>query len=356
MKIIHCSDLHLDSKIDGLPTEKSRIRRLEVVLAFERLCSYAKNNGVKAILIAGDAFDTKKITIKTRDKLVSLIKENADIDFYFLCGNHDKDAFASSFSVVPSNLKFFVDKWQYYYYDNVCITGLVNEKNNLDLSYGNLSLKPENFNIVVLHGQVAGYVSSTGGENISLPMLKDKNIDYLALGHIHSYSSGTLDLRGVYAYSGCLEGRGFDELGEKGFVLIDTEIKDFYTFVPFAKRLVLECEVSLDDCEDFFEYKRKIIGVLRQNYSADSVIKLILVGERTPDFEIYKDELSLALSELFFFVKIVDKTELKLEKSFYENDKSVKGEFVRLIAESDLDAETKKRVLTYGLNALKGEI
>ena len=51
--------------------------------------------------------------------------------------------------------------------------------------------------------------------------LKEKNIDYLALGHIHEYSQGQIDLRGKYAYSGCLEGRGFDELGEKGFILID---------------------------------------------------------------------------------------------------------------------------------------
>ena len=356
MKIIHCSDLHLDSKIDGLPAEKSRIRRLEVVSAFESLCLYAEQNQVKVILIAGDAFDTKKITIKTRDKLVSLINNNKAIDFVFLCGNHDKDAFISSFESVPSNLKFFTDKWQYFYYDNVCVTGLINEKNNLDLAYNNLSLDAENFNIVVLHGQIAGYVSEKGGENISLPLLKDKNIDYLALGHIHTYSSGKLDDRGVYAYSGCLEGRGFDELGEKGFVLIDTDKKDFISFVPSSKRIISECEVGLENCENYFDYQKKIVKVLTDSYSSKDIIKLVLVGERKPDFEIYKDELTLSLSDKFFYVKIVDKTELKIDKSFYETDKSVKGEFVRLITESDLSPELKKRVLTYGLNALKGEI
>lgn len=356
MKIIHCSDLHLDSKIDGMPTEKSRIRRLEVVQSFERLCAYANNNEVKVILIAGDAFDTKKITLKTRDKLISLINDYSNIDFIFLCGNHDKDAFISSFDKVPNNLKFFSDKWQYFYYDNVCITGLINEKNNLDLSYNNLELNKDNFNIVVLHGQIAGYVSSTGGENISIPLLKNKNIDYLALGHIHTFSAGKIDDRGVYAYSGCLEGRGFDELNEKGFVLLDTQNKDFFKFIPFSKRKVYEAEVSTSDTADFIEYKKKIIKTLNENYSKDSVIKLVLVGDKAPDFDIDKEELSLTLNEEYFFVKIVDKTELKLEKSFYETDKSVRGEFFRLIAESDLSPEMKKRVLTYGLNALKGEL
>lgn len=356
MKIIHCSDLHLDSKIDGLPTEKSKIRRLEVVQSFERLCAFAMDNEVKVIIIAGDAFDTKKITIKTREKLISLIQSFSGIDFIFLCGNHDKNAFISSFNVAPQNLKFFTDKWEYFYYDNVCITGIINENNNLDLSYANLSLKENNFNIVVLHGQIAGYVSSTESENISLPLLKNKNIDYLALGHIHTYSKGSLGDRGVYAYSGCLEGRGFDELGKKGFVLIDTDKKDFISFVPFSKRALYEVEVDLLGCNDYFDYKNKILNTLKQNYDKDSIIKLVLVGERTPDFEIYKDELALSLENLFFFTKIVDKTQIKLEKSFYETDKSVRGEFVRLIAESDLDEETKKRVLMYGLNALKGEI
>ena len=39
----------------------------------------------------------------------------------------------------------------------------------------------------------------------------------------------------------------------------------------------------------------------------------------------------------------------------YANDKSVKGEFVRLVLQSDLSDELKKQVLTCGIDALKGE-
>ena len=53
--------------------------------------------------------------------------------------------------------------------------------------------------------------------------LKNKNIDYLALGHIHGYKEAPLDGRGKYCYPGCLEGRGFDECGKKGFVLLNIE-------------------------------------------------------------------------------------------------------------------------------------
>lgn len=67
-------------------------------------------------------------------------------------------------------------------------------------------------NIVTLHGQV-GVVSGVGQVNIS--KLKNKGIDYLALGHIHTYAEQTLDGKGIYCYSGCLEGRGFVSVDRK---------------------------------------------------------------------------------------------------------------------------------------------
>ena len=57
MKFIHCADLHIDSKIKTLPSDKSKIRREEIIRTFERLTDYAAENGVTAVIIAGDMFD-----------------------------------------------------------------------------------------------------------------------------------------------------------------------------------------------------------------------------------------------------------------------------------------------------------
>ena len=92
-------------------------------------------------------------------------------------------------------------------------------------------------NIVVLHGQESEYSARDKAEIIHLTALKNKGIDYLALGHTHSYKKERLDARGVYCYPGCLEGRGFDECGEHGFVMLDidelTGTIDS-TFIPFG--------------------------------------------------------------------------------------------------------------------------
>ena len=124
----------------------------------------------------------------------------------------------------------FNDSWTSYKIeapeDNSVITinGVKLTADNSNVIYNSLVLDSNNYNIVTLHGQEAMSSSKDKTEVISLKELKNKAIDYLALGHIHSYKMEQLDSRGVYCYPGCLEGRGFDECGEHGFVLLD--IKD----------------------------------------------------------------------------------------------------------------------------------
>ena len=63
MKLIHCADLHLDSDMtSNLTKEKAKERRTELLVTFQRMITYAKENDVHHILISGDLYD-KKIKI-----------------------------------------------------------------------------------------------------------------------------------------------------------------------------------------------------------------------------------------------------------------------------------------------------
>ena len=84
MKIIHTADLHLDSKIETLPTEKSKIRREEIVRTFERLVDFAKQNEVRAVIIAGDMFDHQKVSQNTVQTVAEIISDAQQIDFLLL--------------------------------------------------------------------------------------------------------------------------------------------------------------------------------------------------------------------------------------------------------------------------------
>ena len=84
MKIIHCADIHADSKLDSHFTkEQAAQRREEIVDSFADMVRYAKENDVKVIIIAGDLFDTKTSQQKNIKKRISyIISQSPDIDFY----------------------------------------------------------------------------------------------------------------------------------------------------------------------------------------------------------------------------------------------------------------------------------
>ena len=224
MKIIHCADLHLDSRMtSNLNPDKAKERKAEILNTFVNMVDYASAHEVDAIIIAGDMFDTSNISALTRNTVERTIRSNKDIEFYYLMGNHDRDNFLSGLESIPDNLFLFTDSFITYYpkgNQNITITGIeLNAENNNGVA-NSLILSPSRFNIVTMHGQESVSVGKDKTQIVNIKELRNKNIDYLALGHIHYYKEEKLDEGGVYCYSGCLEGRGFDEPGDHGFVLI----------------------------------------------------------------------------------------------------------------------------------------
>lgn len=357
MKIIHTADLHLGSRIDSLPQEKGKIRRDEILRTFERLCEYATKEGVAAVIIAGDAFDTARVLKKTAERFSAAISSAKNTDFLYLSGNHDAEFLEDFGDILPSNFKVFKNEWTKFNYGNITISGITLDKYNAPFVYDNLKLNENDVNIVCMHGQILGYKSEEAAETVSIPMLKNKNIDYLALGHIHSYSQGKIDERGEYAYSGCLDGRGFDETGVKGFVLLDTDGKNLdKKFVPFCSRVFYEKEFSVENETSFYSFRNAVIGALQSECAETSLIKVILKGAHGAEFIIDSEDLSARLNENFFFGKVYDRTTLRIREEDYAHDKSVRGEFVRSVMASDLTEEEKNDVILAGINALRGEI
>lgn len=234
MKIIHCSDLHLDSKMESnLSREQARERKRELLLTFERMVAFAAEHEVRAVIIAGDLFDTTHIG-KTATKLVEeQIRKHPDIDFLYLRGNHEKDRFLEGLEETPNNLKVFGESWTRFSYGNVTITGVCLTPENSRNIYDSLVLAQDDVNLVVLHGQESQYDAKDRAEVINIRALQNKYIDYLALGHLHEYKCQKLDNRGSYCYCGCLEGRGFDECGKRALSCwIFRAIRSFRALCP----------------------------------------------------------------------------------------------------------------------------
>lgn len=360
MKIIHCADLHLDSKMTAnLSKEQAKERKMEILRTFSRMVEYAKNNQVSVIIIAGDLFDTRTVSATARNLVRDVIIQNSDIDFIYLKGNHDYDSFLSKLEEIPENLKLFNEEWTSYRYGSIVITGMELSPNNQAAAYNSLVLSHDDYNIVTLHGQITDYGTKDDAEIINLDGLKNKNIDYLALGHVHERRLDTIDNRGIYCYSGCLEGRGFDECGEKGFMLLDIDDKTHeaeVTFVPMAYRNLYTMPVDVTGARTTQEAATRIeqeIG--RQKFSSSSLVKFVLVGQIDVESEINCDFLKDMFEDYFYFEKVYDETKLLINYSDYEKDASLKGEFIRMVLGSDMDEEKKSEVIKAGIMALSGE-
>lgn len=352
MKIIHCSDLHLDSKMEThLTKQQSAERKAELLETFSRMVHYAAQNQVSVIMICGDLFDTARVSSTTVGCILDTVAQNPDIDFLYLQGNHDEEEHRF-FSNAPANLKIFSHDWQYHRYGHVVIAGTELTDHNCSSIYTSLDLNSRDVNLVMLHGQEA---TQPGPELVCIPALKNKNIRYLALGHLHSYKLQPLDHSGQYCYCGCPEGRGFDECGEKGFVLLDiTDDRLRTEFIPFASRQLHELPVEITGLTQSNRIAAAMLEAAKNIPSRD-LVKFILTGTYTAHTNKDPAYLQHTLSSKFYAVKIADESTLQLDRSSYENDISLKGEFTRLVMGAALTEAEKEQIIYAGLQALSGE-
>lgn len=365
MKIIHCADIHLDARMtSNLDTVKAKERRLEILATFLRMIEWAEKEEVEAVMIVGDLFDTSNIYASTKNAIINAVTSHPNIIFYYLNGNHDVSNFIHTMEVIPDNLRLFSNQWTSYEQigqdgSRVVFTGVELENTQGENIYDALVLNHEAYNIVMLHGQQNKYASKDKAEVIHLEALKNKGIDYLALGHVHEPSQGRLDNRAKWRYCGCLEGRGFDECGEHGFVLLECKNANEWEdiFIPFARRRLHTVTIDASGSQTSPEILTKINkGLKEEQIPSGDLVKVVLTG--TVDVNCEKNIVYLVtqLKEQFYYIKIYDEMKLRVDYSDYVNDVSLKGEYVRLVmGETSLSEEEKAELVRAGIQALAGE-
>lgn len=350
MKIIHCADIHLGSKLESKFTkEKSDTRKKEVLNTFSRMIDYANDNDIKIIILSGDVFDKDNPTLKDKEYFYKTIKKNPHISFLYLNGNHDKEG---SYEENLDNLKrFSKDEFISYSFENVCISGIEMTTLNYKSFYSKLNLDKSKINIVMLHGDAT---DSYGMDKIKIDSLKNKGIDYLALGHIHTYKVGKIDDRGIYAFPGCLEGRGFDECGEKGFIVLDINTSINHKFIPFSKRIIYDIDIDITGAADLYDIKETVKNKV-SSIALDNILRVNLVGELPDEIDFNESDIEETLSS-YFFVSVKNKTTIKIDPLKYNDDKSLIGVFVRNVFENvKYSDEEKQQLINMGLKIFSGK-
>ncbi len=347
MKFFHCADIHLGSKLDTkFSPEQADQRASEIRATLSDLADRADKEGARAILLSGDVFDVPLPRPSDTQYFYSIIKKHPNVDFLYLRGNHDT---AQIHLEHPDNLKLFDNSWGHYSYGDVDIYGReIGNDVPGDLA-SSLAVDPSRTNIVMLHGS-AGLVKSKGV--IDLRDFASKGIDYIALGHIHSYSFGKVDSRCSYAYSGCLEPRGYDELGPKGYIEIEADGGVSFNFVEFSRRRIDLLKFDVSSCSSTLD----VVSAIKQQVttSPKNMLRIELCGQAGFDRSSLVADVYSNLENGYYSLSVKDETETKIDLATYREQKSIRGEFVRLVEQDDkLTDEQKAKIIELGFDALR---
>lgn len=350
LKIIHTADLHFDSPFSGFSDSgKIAVRKEEMKNAFSKIIEYSKNADM--LLISGDLFDGKNVGRSTLEFLKDEFSKIKDVKIYISAGNHDARTSESVYETFDfgENVHIFATEPECVETENVDIYGVSFKTANDSRSLiSDIKIKnPEKINVLVMHANLNG----TDYNPIKPSEIENSGFDYIALGHIHAHSGLLRAGKTFYAYSGCPEGKGLDETGEKGILAV-TLSKGFAesAFIPTCERMYFDERIDVSDAQNYDDIVRKINEV----YQGDKHIYRIKLCGKTDffiDTEVVKSKI------LGFSVSVVDETTPKIDLEKIKSEFNLKGLFAKyaLLEKDSLAEELFSEALKKGLSLIEKE-
>lgn len=360
MKFVHIADMHFDSPFVNLSDKDGLgdLRRLEQRKVFKKVIEYIKENDIKYLFISGDLYEQKYIKKSTIEYINNLFKEIPETKIFISPGNHDPYNEKSFYKMInwPDNVYIFKGKmqskeigelnlvvWGAGFNNNYEHEGLINE----------INIDKSKINIMVIHGEIESGNSKNEYNPIYLRDIEKTGIEYVALGHRHKFSGILKSGNTNYAYSGCPQGRGFDEEGERGII-----IGDIYkggvslNFKSICKRKYITREVQIDDINTYDELISKILSLGNEEELKRNFYKIILTGKVKEHFTLKENILMEKVKDNFYYIKFIDKTIIGMNINEFSMDFSIRGRFVTKIIKmiQKSNDEEEKNILQ---NALK---
>jgi len=233
MKILHSADWHLDAPIAGHTPEQTAFLHQELRKIPQKIARLCMLHNCQLLLLSGDIFDgpyTQESMHILRQAL-----EDVKIPVFISPGNHDFCSAGSPYleEVWPENVHIFKHSaiesvalpelnCRIYGagYESMDCPGLLEEFQ----TFGE-----ECWHIGVFHGDPTAPTSPYCP--ITAQQVRMAGFHYLALGHIHkpgSFRSG----EALCAWPGCPMGKGYDETGSKGVILLELGEEVQAQFLP----------------------------------------------------------------------------------------------------------------------------
>lgn len=377
MRFVQFADVHIDSNIGGaidLPYEKKAALRSDIRTAFERACSLVISHKADILLIPGDLFDWEAIQPDTAKYLIDIFKSISPAKVFIAPGNHDSLRPKNPYlEIWPENVHIF--KSPYFetiiaHDINCAVTGIAHSHRGITARAISEPIKKCDgmVNFLMFHGSRDGYKPSE--KEMVIPFSDDELIgqdfDYAAIGHYHTFSE-IADTSGRIkgAYSGCLQGRGLDETGEKyalvGEICVNGSVE--IEKIEVAPRRILDIDVDLTGLADSAAVSEKVRHAMANSGAREcDILNVNLCGAVLPQISI--ENLSFEANTAYFYLNInSSKLQPDYDIGSFVVDSaasSLKSAFVKKMLEMESQTADDKRqqvirdAIYYGLGALDG--
>lgn len=319
-KILHTADFHLDAPFSA-HGQKAATRRAELREAIKRIGALVKKEKVDIALFCGDLFDGECVYTDTVELLAEEFSKLSGTKIFISPGNHDYYSSKSPYArnIWPENVHIFKSREIERVFlpeHNTAVYGaaFMSEHEVNSLLRGFCAENREEISVMALHAELS---TKSGYNPITEKEIAESGLDFLALGHIHQASKLMRAGNTFYAYCGCPQGRGFDELGVKGVNILDVQkgsVKcDFHALGGRTYNIV---SVDISTAESQSDIKRAVLD--SGAFGRENCIRFVLTGES----ELIPDVSGLLsdLNEMFFIAEVIDKTGSPRESKKYDGD------------------------------------
>ena len=229
IKLLHSGDWHLDSPFQGRTEAQASLLRGELLQIPEKLRTLCQREACDLVLLSGDLFDGAYTQATYRVVYDAL--ERMGVPVFISPGNHDYVSPDSPYEKEswPENVHIF-KKQQVQWVDvphlGLRVYGAGFE--SMDCESLMDAVRGEGLSVGVFHGDPTQIHSPYNP--VTKAQVAASGLAYLALGHVHkgeAFRAGNT----LCAWPGCPMGRGWDEPGEKGALIVTIEDSASMCFV-----------------------------------------------------------------------------------------------------------------------------
>jgi exonuclease SbcD len=367
IKILHTGDVHLGAKFSFLGPN-GREHRQQLLSTFSKTVGLALTSQVDYFLITGDLFDSNFPSRPTLDTLLAELKRLGDegIEVLLVPGTHDRlnrDCIYNQdvWDSLPHLHVFREEGWSelrmktrdvIFYgwgYQGRCEGDVLKQLPPAPAS-------GEAWRVALLHGSLLRPGLIEDDEvTFSSFNLKTSGLDYLALGHWHSFQDLSAG-KTASAYCGSPEALYVGE--ESGKVALVTLAKGKSEIKPISmgKRVFLREEIDMHNISDRNRLKEQI----RQLASRDTFLEVVLKGVSLCEDLVDARGLEEELASNFFGIRIKDESYLaSITRTREMPGGIISGEFLKIAEEqvaksAGEDKRVAEEALRLGLAYLEG--